>query len=145
MHSSATLAPSWQQLCRFLDAKKPAPPPCLRLQVLEAEASELGDGVLVSAACYICCFRPQPHPAGSTTLCSAGLAFMHVRLVCFCWCMLSPTPCPIHPHTNATQPKELRGELVRLMTSPELMVEFTLRLLGLEGCADTVVGDAMIR
>ena len=43
------------------------------------------------------------------------------------------------------QPPELRGDLVRLVTSPEFMVEFTLRLLGLQGCADTVVGDAMIR
>lgn len=42
-------------------------------------------------------------------------------------------------------PPELRGDLVRLVTSPEFMVEFTLRLLGLQGCADTVVGDAMIR
>ena len=43
------------------------------------------------------------------------------------------------------QPPELRGDLVRLVTSPEFMVEFTLRLLGLQGCADTVVGDAKIR
>ncbi|PSC75525.1 pleiotropic drug resistance 5-like isoform A [Micractinium conductrix] len=42
-------------------------------------------------------------------------------------------------------PKELQDDLVKLMSSPELEVEFTLRLLGLEGCADTVVGDAMIR
>jgi hypothetical protein len=39
----------------------------------------------------------------------------------------------------------VRQELVSKMASAELAVEFTLRLLGLEGCADTVVGDAMIR
>ena len=43
------------------------------------------------------------------------------------------------------QPPEVRQELVSKMASAELSVEFTLRLLGLEGCADTVVGDAMIR
>ncbi len=43
------------------------------------------------------------------------------------------------------QPPELRGDLVQLVTSGAFMVEFTLRLLGLQGCADTVVGDAMIR
>ena len=42
-------------------------------------------------------------------------------------------------------PRQLQDQVVWLMASPELMVEFTLRMLGLEGCADTVVGDAMIR
>ena len=46
---------------------------------------------------------------------------------------------------TAVLPRDVQAEVLRLMTSPELMVEFTLRLLGLEGCADTVVGDAMIR
>ena len=49
------------------------------------------------------------------------------------------------PADFALQPPDLRNQLVQLMNSPELSLEFTLRLLGLEGCADTVVGDAMIR
>ncbi|KAL4448626.1 hypothetical protein ABPG75_005845 [Micractinium tetrahymenae] len=42
-------------------------------------------------------------------------------------------------------PQATQAELQRLLASPEFMVELTLRLLGLKACADTVVGDAMIR
>lgn len=58
---------------------------------------------------------------------------------------MPPAPPPSWRPLPPLQPPELRGDLVRLVTSPEFMVEFTLRLLGLQGCADTVVGDAMIR
>lgn len=65
--------------------------------------------------------------------------------VCLHLAGMPPAPPPSWRPLPPLQPPELRGDLVRLVTSPEFMVEFTLRLLGLQGCADTVVGDAMIR
>ena len=107
---------------------------CSALQVLEAEAAELGPSVLVRCAAPLSFCSPlrvlQLPPPGAAAA-SHGPAAHNVLCL------------PLFP--TFPQPKELREELLNLLTSPELMVEFTLRLLGLEGCADTVVGDGMIR
>lgn len=86
--------------------------------VLDAEASEIGGHLLVrAAAASACCTRRREGQAGGGG--RQGCAACAVTPRC-------ASVCPV------AQPPELREQLAGMMISPELMVEFTLRLLGLE-------------